>query len=71
MKRVTRKDKILHSALLSRCLDFNCKPSYEAMKDIQTLKEGLTDRKHRVTVLFDPEINKVRGYCLDGVYRRL
>lgn len=71
MLRVTRKDMVLHSALLARCLDFNVTPSYEVMKDIQTLKEGLTDRKHHVTVLFDPEINKVRGYSFDGVYRRL
>lgn len=71
MQRVTRKDRFLHNTLLSRCLEFNCNPSYEVMKDIQILKEGLTNRKHRVSVLFDPEINKVRGYAFNGVYRRI
>lgn len=71
MQRVTRKDRFLHNTLLSRCLEFNCNPSYEVMKDIYTLRDSLVYRRHCVTVLIDPEINKVRGYAIDGTYRRL
>lgn len=71
MQRMTRKDKHLHNRLLSRCLDFNVTPSYGTLKDIQVISDNLSVRKHHVSVLYDPEINKVRGYCINGVYRRL
>lgn len=74
MKRMTKRDKILHGRLLARCLDFNAvsvSNRIETMKEIYTLRDCLVYRGHRVSVLVDSEINKVRGYAIDGAYRRL
>lgn len=74
MKRMTKRDKLLHGRLLSRCLDFNTVATVnriETVKDIYTLRDCLVNRGHCVTVLIDPEISKVRGYAIDGTYRRI
>lgn len=74
MKRMTKRDKIIHGRLLARCHDFNCATpvnSIETVKEIYNLRDSLVNRGHRVTVLIDPEINKIRGYAIDGAYRRI
>lgn len=74
MKRMTKRDRFLHGRLLARCLDFNMVDVVnraETMKDIYTLRDSLVYRGHRISVLIDPEIEKVRGYAIDGTYRRL
>lgn len=74
MERMTKRDKLLHGMLLARCLDFNTVNTanhIEVVKDIYTLRDSLVNRGHRVTVLIDPEISKIRGYAIDGAYRRI
>lgn len=74
MERMTKRDRILHGRLLARCLDFNTvniSNQIEVVKDVYTLRDCLVNRGHRVTVLVDPEISKIRGYAIDGAYRRI